>query len=214
MRGLRRVESPTGRSCWGACLRCLRCLVQEVSSRGQWWCVVWCCRKEMGPWTLYHIINYNHISWIISVSMKHTSTHLRSPYWDGFSFQVSQPGKAKRQSTHLHPVPGPPPFLPPFPPWWRSFTSTLHLHSSIQPGQETWREITNLQAKSDWGDPISSHTQIAPLQIPFKQKLELVFPVEPKSFKPKHTLKSNIIDPTLAVSKHIETYIIYPCIPT
>lgn len=93
MRGLRRVESPTGRSCWGACLRCLRCLVQEVSSRGQWWCVVWCCRKEMGPWTLYHIINYNHISWIIS--MKHTSTHLRSPYWDGFSFQVSQPGKGK-----------------------------------------------------------------------------------------------------------------------
>lgn len=33
-------------------------------------------------------------------------------------------------------------------------------HSSIQPGQETWREITNLQAKSDLGDPMSSHAQI------------------------------------------------------
>lgn len=117
--------------------------------------------KNIGPWTLYlyHIIIYHGYSWIIS--MKHTSTHLRSPYWDGFSFQVSQPRKAKRQTTHLHPVPGPPPpFLPPFPPWLRSFTSTLHLHSSIQPGQETWREITNLQAKSDLGDPMSSHAQI------------------------------------------------------
>lgn len=103
------AESPRGRSCWGACLRCL---VQDD---------VWCSKKDHRSTNRISSYFMHHITeTYINRSLKPMLRWL---------FPFKYPSR-ERQTTHLHPVPGPPPpFLPPFPPWLRSFTSTLHLHT-------------------------------------------------------------------------------------